>query len=228
MEEKFPSLVLLFSKSPGKRERINLDGISLQEARQLAQKIYLRFLLSKFKGNRNFAAQEAKIAAATLSDYITKGDFRQEFPPEWTTRRYKLLPAPPAPDIIFNGTLYDLEDRYVLQVLLEQKGDEHLASKILSDIPRDPYLGRVLARLRRRSDLQSLAGFVRNEPLFFKGTLKYLRECYVRQVFQKHKGDKEMTRSELGIKSLGTLYHILSCLGIGRGFYKRKEKTPLS
>lgn len=230
MERRFPSLVLIFFKSPKAIERVELDELSLKDATGLFERAYARCALTKTKGDNAKAAALAKVSKHTLRKRIGKLKLRGEFPATTSNHYYRFSYVIPKEQFIpFGGTLKDLEDRYVLQVLIQTGADRTKALAILKSNRRDPYPAAVISRLKKREGLEMLTIAMKQEPFHIEGTLAQVRNHFIVQTAQRHELDLEATRLALGIKKPGTFRALLYTQKLGRTSHRLKprKKNPI-
>lgn len=224
MKSIYPSLSLVLTKSPKKHEVIPLGAIAFYPASRRFTRTFLRFALMKARGNRKLAAEIAGVSPGMVFYNVRRfPELAREFPSSKATRKYEFtFKLSEAAFLPFDGTLVDLEDRYIVQVLIHAKGDRKKANKILGS---NPYAGRVMTRVRRRPDIAYLRRIVEQEPLPFDGALTELRIHYVKQVLVKCGYDKVAAMRILGIAERGTFKTLLARAGLGRAADKISQSA---
>lgn len=228
------SLRLVLTPATGREKIVNFGGLSWATAKKLFERNYYRFLLIKTKGSRKRAARLADMAPHWVSRQITLLSLEEEFPLHPASSRYEYdYVLSESEFVLFSGTLYQLEDRYILQTLREVGGDEKKALGILREGFRDAYPGRVLRRLSGMSehDLSYLAVSVKHNPIVFQETLlpiqeslASLRRRYMMQVLTMCKGNIKKARRILGVDK-PAVFRMMVSRYIPRHKQSRKDKS---
>ncbi len=216
------SLAISFVKRSRERELISLSGLTFRAARRAFEKAYVRFVLDMEKGNRRRSSRRARISGDMLRRHIVRWNLRQEFPASMSAHKYEFtFTMPPEDYLLFTGTLQELEDYYVIQVVLESDGNQKGVYRILGN---NQYVGKVIKRALNRPNVDSLARKIMAEKLLFSGTLAQLRMHYTKQVVDQCKKDKKAAQRRLGIDNDNTFKSILLRGRLGRSLNKRVQK----
>ena len=236
MKKVKPSLRLVLLRPDGKEKIVNFSNLSWEAAKKLFEKNYFLFALIKGKGSRKRAGKYSRMAPHWISRQITLLGLKKEFPLQATPNRYEYdYTLSTSEFVLFNGTLKELEDRYVLQVSVNADGDRHKVLAMLRAKPHDAYPGRVLRRLERKlcllekgEDLDLLVAPAKHNPIIFqgnqtafRGTLAALRKHYMMQVLTICKGHIKKARRMLGIEKPAVFRQMLA-----RYIPRRQRKSP--
>ncbi|GEM_PF-5936672 len=225
-----PSLIVLFNKSPEliDRETVRLEKVPFADASERFKRLYFRCVLTRTKGNRTRAAREMRLSRDHVFHYVKNSGLESEFPSSryWCNTDTLNFSLPKEAFLLFNGTLEQLEDRYVIQVLISFRGNEEETCTALKGVrKKDGYTHKVLNRVKRRPDLDVLIEHVRIEPINFKGTLIALRRHYIMQVLEQCKRDRRAAMKVLGIERRDTFKRMLLVYGLsGRTSSKPPER----